>query len=93
MAFEYQILASSPAVTGTHVSALAGTAGSWKSASNPVFAVLKLDTPSQVFHLRGINDGAAIIEITGLPASAKVQGLSAKDGDYLVRASPILLLS
>ena len=87
MAFEYEILASSPAVSGTHVSALASTTGNWKSASNPVFAVLKLDKPSQIFHLRGTNDGAAIIEVTGLPASAKVQGLSAKDGDYLVRTT------
>ena len=85
MAFEYQILSSSPAITGTHVSALSGTSGTWKSASNPVFAILKLDTPQQVFNVRGVNDGAAIIEILGLPSSAKAQGASAKEGDYLVR--------
>jgi len=78
-------------LSGTHINAVTGGDGSWKSLSNPAFVIVKLDEPSEIHHIKICNDGAAIVEILGLPVDASVQGASAKDNLYKVRFSALPL--
>jgi len=91
MSLNYQVLTSSPAISGTHINAVTGGEGSWKSLSNPAFVIVKLDEPTEIHHIKLYNAGSAIVEILGLPSDSPIQGTSAKDSLYKVR-SPALIL-